>query len=250
MEATIPLAPLARFKQTIRRSLRRFGLDIHRVGPGRSPDLADFLAARQVDVVLDVGANLGQFGLELRDRGYRGQIVSFEPIASVFRELKAVAERDGNWHAHHLALGAAAGRALLNVSYTSLFSSFLEQAPAAQRFDPSAAVARQEEVAVACLDDVFAPFRRRNVFLKIDTQGYERLILEGARDALSQVVGVQLELPLVHLYKETWSLTDALVYMGDAGFVLAQLTLVNWLREDPASAIEIDGVFRRRRTGE
>jgi hypothetical protein len=149
-----------------------------------------------------------------------------------------------------LALGAAAGRAVLNVSRASVFSSILEQSPAAQRFNAAAAVARQEEVTVACLDDLFAPFRNRIVFLKIDTQGYERQILEGAHEALSKVVGVQLELPLVHLYKDTWSLADALVYMGEEGFVLAQLTPVTCLREDPVSAIEIDGVFRRRRPGE
>jgi FkbM family methyltransferase len=236
-------------KRSIRRSLRWFGLDVRRVGP-QSPDLADFLAARQVDVVLDVGANVGQFGQGLRGRGYRGEIVSFEPIESVFRELKTVAERDGNWQAHHLALGAATGRALLNVSRASVFSSILDQSPAAQRFDAEAAVARQEEVAVACLDELFTPFRNRTVFLKIDTQGYERPILEGAREALSQVVGVQLELPLVHLYKETWTLADALVYLDAAGFVLAQLTPVNCLKEDPVSAVEVDGVFRRRRADE
>ena len=246
MKATTPGAFMRR---SIRRSLRWFGIDIRRAA-SRSPDLADFLAARQVDVVLDIGANRGQFGRWLRNQGYRGEIVSFEPIGSVYRELKAVAERDGNWKAHQLALGAAAGRAVLNVSRASEFSSILEQSPAAQRFNAAAVVARQEEVTVACLDDLFGPLRNRVVFVKIDTQGYERPILEGARKALSQVVGVQLELPLVHLYKETWSLADALVYMGNAGFVLAQLTPVTCLREDPVSAIEIDGIFRRRRPNE
>jgi FkbM family methyltransferase len=237
-------------RRFIRQRLRRFGLDVRRAGAGRSPDLADFLDSRQVDVVLDVGANRGQFGRELRDRGYRGEIVSFEPIESVFRNLKAVAERDGIWQAHHLALGATPGRALLNVSRDSVFSSVLDQLPAAQRFSAAATVARQEEVAVVRLDNLFASFRCRTVFLKIDTQRYERPILGGAREVLSQVVGVQLEPPLVHLYKKTLSLSDALVYMGDAGFVLAQLTPVNCLREDPVSAIEINGVFRRRNADE
>jgi FkbM family methyltransferase len=233
-------------KRGIKRSLRRFGLDIRRIGPGRYPELTDFLESRHVDVVLDVGANLGWFGQALRERGYRGKIVSFEPIGAVFRELKALAERDGNWQAHRLALGATAGRALINVSRKSDYSSILDQSQAAQRLEPTAVVARQEEITVARLDDLFAPFRDRSVFLKIDTQGYERPVLEGAREALTQIVGVQLELPLVHLYKDTWSLADASSYMRHVGFVLAQLTPVNWLREDPVSAVEIDGVFRRR----
>jgi FkbM family methyltransferase len=233
-------------KRGIKQSLRRFGLEIRRIGPGRFPELTDFLVARQVDVVLDVGANVGWFGQRLRERGYREKIVSFEPIEEVFRELKVLAERDGNWEAHRLALGTTAGRALINVSRKSDYSSILDQSLAAQHLEPAADVVRQEEITVARLDDLFAPFRDRTVFLKIDTQGYERLVLDGAREALTQIVGVQLELPLVHLYKHTWSLADALVYMGEIGFVLAQLDPFKWLSEDPVSAVEIDGVFRRR----
>jgi FkbM family methyltransferase len=140
-----------------------------------------FLVSRHVDVVLDVGANLGWFGQALRERGYRGKIVFFEPIGAVFRELKALAERDGNWQAHHLALGAAAGRAVLNVSRKSDYSSILDQLKAAQRLEPNADVAYREEITVARLDDLFAPFSDRTVFLKIDTQGDERPVLEGAR---------------------------------------------------------------------
>jgi hypothetical protein len=63
---------------------------------------------------------------------------------------------------------------------------------------------------------------------------------------LTQIIGVQLELPIVPLYKDTWSLADALLYMREVGFVLAQLDPFHWLSEDPVSAVEIDAVFRRR----
>jgi hypothetical protein len=81
-------------KRAIKRSLRTFGLEIRRIGPGRFPGLADFLVARHVDVVLDIGTNVGWFGQRLRERGYRGKIVSLEPIGEVFRELKAVCQPD------------------------------------------------------------------------------------------------------------------------------------------------------------
>jgi FkbM family methyltransferase len=170
---------------------------------------------------------------------------SFLSIETVFSELKALAARDGNWQAHRLALGATAGRTLINVSRKRDYSSILDHSRTALHFEPAADVVCQEEITIARLDDFFAPFHDRTVFLKIDTQGYERPVLEGAREALTQIVGVQLELPLVHLYKDTWSLADALVYMREKGFVLAQLTPVNWLKEDPVSAVEIDGIFRR-----
>jgi FkbM family methyltransferase len=235
----------AKFKQTIKRGLRYFGLDIRRIGH----DLMDFLSARQVDVVLDVGANIGQFGKSLRSCGYRGKIVSFEPAEAIYQRLKTAAERDGNWETHHVALGSAAGHMVLNVSYDSRFSSILDQTAVAQRFDTNASVVQHEEVGVLRLDDFFPPYRDRTVFLKIDTQGYEYAILEGAPKTLPQVVGVQLELPIVHLYKNTWSLVEALAYMRHAGFVPAQLTPVNWLSDDSASLLEIDAVFRREIDG-
>lgn len=233
-------------KRTVQRSMRRFGLDLRRTGPGKAPDLADFLSDRGVEVVFDVGANVGQFGKALRERGYHGKIVSFEPIAAAFHEVSAVAERDGNWQTHNLALGAEPGHALLNVSQSSVFSSMLDQEPITTQSEPSAAVVRREEVSVARLDDFIAPFSGRSAFLKIDTQGYERPVLDGAREALKTLAGVQLELPVIHLYRDTWQLTDALTYMSDAGFVIAQLTPVEWLGSDPVSVVEIDAVFRRR----
>src|SRR5579863_5225118 len=164
-------------KRTIWSGMRQVGFDVRRAGPGRFPDLADFLAARQVDLVLDVGANIGQFGKALRSRGYRGEMISFEPVNAVYRQLKATADRDGNWQTHNMALGAAAGRAALNVSRSTVFSSILDQSPDTSRMEPDSAVIRQEEVTVARLDDLVEPSGDRIVFLKIDTQGYERLVL-------------------------------------------------------------------------
>jgi hypothetical protein len=61
---------------------RRLGLDVRQVR--RHPSLNDFLAHRNVQVLYDVGANIGQFGSKVRQRGYTGKIVSFEPVSSVF----------------------------------------------------------------------------------------------------------------------------------------------------------------------
>jgi FkbM family methyltransferase len=148
-------------KQMLKRGLRRFGFDIHRVGPGQSPELVDFLAARQVNTVLDVGANQGQIGMALRKKGYRGEIVSFEPIKTEFGALEAAARRDGNWRAQCLALGATPGHAIINVSRQSVFSSILDQSAAAQRFESAAAVEYQEEITIARLDDL-SPVPRSN----------------------------------------------------------------------------------------
>jgi hypothetical protein len=124
-----------KIKPLVKRNLRLLAFEIRRTGPGRLPDLTDFLAARDVDVVLDVGAHVGWFGQRLRECGYRGTIVSFEPIGAAFSQLQALAAHDGNWQAHQLALGATAGRTLINVSEKLDFSSILTQSSAAHRFE-------------------------------------------------------------------------------------------------------------------
>ena len=95
------------------------------------------------------------------------------------------------------------------------------------------------------LDDIFARFKGRRVFLKIDTQGFEREVLEGARESLKEIFGVQAELPVVHLYRGVWSLPEALDYMSKRGFVLGQVRPTNFDTEERVTVIELDCIFRR-----
>jgi FkbM family methyltransferase len=227
-------------KRSVKKFFWRFGVEIR-----RSPSLLKFLKSRQIDTVLDVGANIGQFGLDLRDQGYRGRIVSFEPIKEVFAKLKSVADRDGNWEVHNCALGSSSSIQPINVSESAVFSSFLDQTTAAQQFDASAKVIREEQVEVRQLDDLFSQFSGHRVFLKIDTQGFERAVLDGARKSLKEIVGVQAELPIVHLYHGVWSFPEALDYMNQRGFVLGQVRPTNFDREEGVSLLELDCLFRR-----
>ena len=232
-------------KRTIRRAARALGYDFRKIVDFNTPSLADFLSSRGIDLVLDVGANVGQFAIGIRAKGYSGDIISFEPIASEFRELKERAKGDRRWDVRNLALGEKSGCATINVSERTVFSSFLPQTSTARYADESAAVTRVEEVDVARLDEIFDPFRQRNVFLKIDTQGYERPVLEGAARILTHLKGIQLELPIVHLYQRTWHLDEAIGYMRERRFFLSQITPVGFHWEDRASLLEVDCVFRR-----
>ena len=219
---------------------RRVGYDVRRA----APNVVDFINSRNVDVVLDVGANVGQFGRELRERGYRGQIVSFEPVTPVFEELRKAAERDHAWEVRNLALGASHGTATIKVSENTVFSSILKQTPVGEAYDAKARVLREETIRVERLDDLFEPFRGRRVFLKIDTQGFERDVLLGAEASLKHVVGLQAELPTGHLYEGVWTLPEALEFLMRRGFILAQTHPINYGANDPVSLIEMDCVFR------
>jgi FkbM family methyltransferase len=221
--------------------LRRIGYDLQ----WRSPNLIDFLESRAVSVVFDVGANEGQYGLFLRDLGFRGRIVSFEPVKASFDVLQQCAARDHQWTVYNCALGAQAGTASIQVSGATAFSSMLPRTAAAAAF-ASSCPAYQEDVEVLKLDRFLPFYRSRKCFLKIDTQGFERAVLEGADAALKSLAGVQLELPIIHLYENVWSYTEAIEFMAARGFVLGQTFPVNYHPGDPGAVVDLDCVFRRK----
>ncbi len=146
-----------------------------------------------------------------------------------------------------MALGENEGVAEINVSVGSDFSSFLPQLPAAAIFNSQARVIRTESIRVARLDHVFAELpQRAAAFLKIDTQGYERQVLLGASECLSDFVGVQVELPIIHLYEGTWRFHEAVAYMSQRGFEISNIVPVNYDRIDTVSLVEVDCIFCRR----
>jgi len=100
-------------------------------------------------------------------------------------------------------------------------------------------------VQVVRLDDILSSLCGTNFFLKIDTQGFEQEVLAGSSGSLPKMLGIQLELPIVHLYDGTWSLSEAFAFMSANGFVLSQVRPVNYSPQDPASLVEIDAIFRR-----
>jgi FkbM family methyltransferase len=208
-------------------------------------DEVDFLQDRQVDLVFDVGANVGQFAESLRSRGYRGKIVSFEPVESVCQSLAATAHADGNWEAHNFALGAASGETVINVSEFYVYNSILKTTPVAIEFSRETAVTHQETIQVRTLDE-FASNLSGNLFLKIDTQGYEKQVLQGARKTMPRLKGILMELPIIHLYEGTWQFHEALEFMASAGFVPAQIHPVNYHSKDRVSLVEVDCLFRPR----
>jgi FkbM family methyltransferase len=211
----------------------------------KAPNILTFLEVHNVDLVLDVGANVGQYGRGIRERGYKGRIWSFEPVMSAFDELQAYTRRDAHWDVTRSAIGAASSEATINVSELSVFSSLKDANQTALALDPRAAVVEKQNVQVAALDDLLKGEAAKNIFLKIDTQGYEREVLEGASTLRGKLAGIQLEIPVDNLYDDVWSFPECITYMDSLGYTPAQFKTVQPRRNDRASAIEFDCVFRR-----
>ena len=160
------------------------------------------LAWQQIDVVVDVGANAGQYGSAIRAAGYEGRIISFEPLSQAFEVLATTAEADPLWECHRLALGAGSGRARLNVSDDLEASSLLSMEDRHVRHCPSSAYVGTEMVDVEGLDALASSLflAHDRVYLKLDVQGYELEVLDGSEATLPRVALVEAELSLVPPY--------------------------------------------------
>ncbi|WP_248341927.1 FkbM family methyltransferase [Anaeromyxobacter paludicola] len=233
----------------LRRAVRRTGLDVVRFHR-RSHPLArrmQLLADRRIDLVLDVGANAGQYGQELRLYGYRGRLVSYEPLSAPYRKLARAAAGDPGWETAQLALGDAPGQATLHVAGNSASSSLLDMLPLHLESAPEAAYVGTEEVRVSTLSEEL-PRRRRpgeRVYLKLDAQGFERRILAGAGAALQELAGVQLEASLTPLYAGEALFPELLALLDRAGF---EPWSIEPGHSHPASGrlLQVDAIFFRR----
>ncbi|MFZ0337892.1 MAG: FkbM family methyltransferase [Terracidiphilus sp.] len=234
---------MSQLNRIIRAAYKRLGI-IH-VGRRRVRDLIDFIEDRGIDLVIDVGANIGQFGESLRAGGYRGRIVSFEPIAAAFQTLARKAAADGNWKAHHCGLGAAPGTATLHVSGLSECSSILDLNNTASLHDSRIATDHTQEIQIQALDQVAASLTGK-MLLKIDTQGYEQQVISGGAETIQRVLGILMELPVIHVYAGEWRFHEAIEYMSGLGFVPAQIQPVGFHGKDNVSAVEFDCLFRPR----
>lgn len=208
----------------LRKTANRFGLDITRYHPERSAPgrLVTTLKHHEINLVLDVGANIGQFAKSIRGAGYVGRITSFEPLLKAHASLVESSLNDPLWNiAPRMAIGDHEGEVAINVSGNSVSSSVLEMLDQHADAAPDSRYVSREQVRVARLDSILIDDLRNDVivpFLKVDTQGYEAPVLDGAPRVLAKCRGLQLELSFVPLYDGQQLFDPLLERMKTLGF--------------------------------
>lgn len=205
------------------------------------------LRHHHVDLVFDIGANEGQFARELRAGGYSGGIVSFEPLSSAHARLLQASANDKAWHVQpRCAVGDHLGEIELNISGNSVSSSILPMLSAHRDAAPQSSYQGREATPLITLDSVTSSYLpgAQAPFLKVDTQGYEWQVLDGARDILPRVCGIQIELSLVPLYEGQRLWRDCIERLEANGF---QLWTLSPEFVDPVTGrtLQWDGLFFR-----
>lgn len=209
--------------------------------------LVSTLRKFEIDLVLDIGANTGQFGSEIRYYGYTGKIVSFEPLSQAHSILVKTIAEDINWEAYPpCALGDQNGETVINIAGNSQSSSLLPMLDAHRSAAPESVYEGEERVSIKTLDIVARDYVKgaRAPFLKIDTQGFEWRVLDGARETLPYIKGILVELSLVPLYEGQHLWRDLVDRLEDEGFALWALR-PGFIDQRQGRTLQVDGVFYR-----
>lgn len=236
-------------KAAVKRSLRHIGMDVIRWRPQSSPEaaLGKMLAAHEIDTVLDVGANEGQYARLLREVGFSGRIISFEPLTSAHERLRQLAASDSLWTiAPRAAVGNEEGEVTLNVASNGASSSLLRLLDTHRSAAPEVQYVGFDVAPIRPLDHLACQFLdgSRNMFLKIDVQGYELPVLKGATDVLRRTSGVQLELSFIPLYEGQTLFSELIDWMAAKGFAVWGI-VPGLVDGSTGRMLQVDAVFFR-----
>lgn len=201
---------------------------------------------RDIDVLIDGGANCGQYAKWARRCGFRGRIISFEAASATFGLLAEAALSDDSWECHNLALGPEDGEILLRLSRSSLGSSVFQPTDYHFRAWPDDTEAGTERVTMRSLTSLWHELGcdGHRVYLKLDVEGFELSVLDGAAPILEQIALLEVELPLVGVYRNAPTFEDMLSFLIGRGFSIIALEQNHSCDEETGQMLMIDGIFR------
>ncbi len=238
------------FERITKKILQNFGILIRKYNPATSEDLRriKLLQHYNIDLVFDIGANKGQYAKGIMDAGYKDKIVSFEPLSAVHAVIDSESRKYGNWTvAPRCAIGARKEEIEINISANSVSSTLLNMLDSHIEGAPESKIIGKEKVQVFPLDEISEQYTRnsKNIFLKIDVQGFEQEVLKGAQKMIERAKGIEMEISLVPLYEnQNWLLPQILEFMQQKGFQLTSIVPA-FTDHKTGKVLQCNGIFFR-----
>lgn len=236
-------------KSLLKKIINNLGFELYRYDAQYSPvaQRRKLIKYHDIDLIIDVGANVGQYAKSLRESGYSGQILSFEPLSSAYQQLLIKSEKDTLWEiAPRTAIGNENGEVTINIANNSVSSSVLEMLDSHSQASPDSVYTSSETVKLSRLDTIaieyINKYKSSSIFLKIDVQGFESQVLEGAKDIFPLIKGIQLELSLVPLYKDQVLFEEMLGILKDKGYNLCSV-VPGFSDPTTGRMLQLDGIF-------
>lgn len=230
---------------TTNKIFRALGLELRRYPSRLMRNRKSLFDNFDIDLLFDVGANVGQYGKLTRAIGYQGEIYSFEPLKEAFAKLSNEARNDSKWHLTNCGLGSKQEELTINIASNSASSSILPMNQSHLEAAPTIAYVNKEKIRVNTLDSFIKEKNidlNRNIFLKIDTQGFEMEVLRGAENSLKNIKGVQLEMSLFTMYDGEALYDEMIAYLKERGFQLFSLE-PGLSNHKTGQLLQVDGIF-------
>ena len=238
-------------KNLVRKSLSYAGVELIRTTQNPRKTLLG-MSQLQINTIIDVGANNGQFARAITETFPHAQILCFEPLPSTYDELKLWADRqNGRVTVFNLAIGERDG--MVDMFYHedhSPSSSVLASTEITERIYPLTKRQEQIPVTLTSLDkalDGAGISIKDDILVKLDVQGYEDRVIRGGQATLRKARACIVEVSLDHLYAGQADFKNIVSQLYDLGF--AYKGNLDQIYDDDGHIIFLDAVFARKRVG-
>lgn len=214
---------------------------------GMAVHLRELFSAWGITCVFDIGANKGQYYEFLRNKvDYEGHIVSFEPIPELAQDLERRSKSDPFWKVFNCAIGGSTQTLPFKVMSRSGWSSLRDKEDVSKtEVADGFTVERIVPVSVRTLDEVrqsLPQSQNGGLFLKIDAQGYDLEVLQGATNTLPALSGLQTELELITVYAGASGYMAVLKFLQDRSYEMTGVFPL-WFDKKTFRIGEMDTVF-------
>jgi FkbM family methyltransferase len=197
------------------------------------------------EIIVDIGANRGQFALVARECFPSAKIISFEPLKEPATVFRRVFSNDPRVVLNEVAIGSDDREMVIHVSRADDSSSLLPISSQQSKLFPGTEEKEERKVKVKRLDAVL---RREDIeqpaLLKIDVQGFERDVLEGCKSLLACFSYVYVECSFVELYSGQALAHEIIKFLEGFNFVLSGI--YNLYYDKKGVAIQGDFLFERK----
>ncbi len=237
-------------ERLLKKTLQNAGILIRYYSPASSEEARrlKLIQLYNIDLVFDVGANKGQYGLSLLDAGFKGKIVSFEPLSSAYGILLKQSKPFKSWNiAPRCALGNENKEIEMNISANLVSSTILNMLDTHIKGAPESKIIGKEKADLMKLDNIGKKYiKSNNTYLKIDVQGFEYEVLLGAKEIFPQIKGIELEISVEPLYEgQQWLFSNVLEYTREHNFALHSMTPA-FTDNATGKVLQYNGIFFRR----
>lgn len=209
----------SRLTSLIKSAFRTAGLEVVRLNRSSQHTLLG-LKSLPIKTILDVGANRGQFAVQISKFFPAAELHCFEPLAEPFAELQQWAGQQPRVKVYNVALGEKEeDRTMFLHTAHSASSSLLQSTDVCSELYPQTRAQAPVTIKLATLDGilggaVLAP----EILIKLDTQGYEKQVINGGVTAFRRAAACIVEVNLFRLYEDQPSFVELVSLLDQLGY--------------------------------